>query len=178
MNIKTSEQAGDDGGEVLRPTQYVKAARIHLQQGELKKAYGMMLQALLHYPENALILSYYGCLQAIVDKKYRSGIEHCRKALVMFRAGDAYSAGIVYPILYLNLGRACVAAGRKKDALDALNKGLRYDKGNREIKKELLLLGVRKRPPVPFLSRANPINKYIGIVLHGSQQGTKPRSRH
>jgi tetratricopeptide (TPR) repeat protein len=178
MTSTAPEERGDDRGEVLRPAAYIKAARGHLQSGELKKAYGVMLQALLHYPDNALILSYYGCLQAIVDKKYRSGIESCRKALVLFKAADTYTAGIVYPILYLNLGRAYVAAGKKKEAVEALSKGLRYDKGNRELKKELLLLGVRKRPVVPFLSRSNPINKYIGMVLHGQQKDAKPRSGH
>lgn len=176
MQARQGSHAGDEGGEVLRPQEYIKAARTHLQQSEQKKAYGVLVQAVLHYPDNALILSYYGCLQAIVDKKYRSGIEHCRKGLALFKAGDAYTAGLVYPILYLNLGRAYVAARRKKDAIEALNKGLHYDKGNRVLKKELLLLGVRKKPVVPFLSRSNPINKYIGIVLHGAQKGPQARS--
>jgi hypothetical protein len=25
---------------------------------------------------------------------------------------------------------------------------------------------MRKKPPVPFLDRSNPINKYIGMILH------------
>ena len=177
MQTRKGSHTGDEGGEVLRPQEYIKAARTHLQQGEQKKAYAVLVRAVLHYPDNPLILSYYGCLQAIVDKKYRSGIEHCRKGLALFKAGDAYTAGLVYPILYLNLGRAYIAAGRKKDAIEALNKGLHYDKSNRELKKELLFLGVRKKPVVPFLSRSNPINKYIGMVLHGTQKGPPDRSR-
>jgi hypothetical protein len=31
-------------------------------------------------------------------------------------------------------------------------------------------LGVRKKPPVPFLDRSNPINKYIGKLLNKSSQ--------
>lgn len=158
------------------PAHFIGAARKYLQAGEQKRAYEILVRAVLHHPEHPLILSYYGCLRAIVDRKYRSGIESCRRGLQRFKPQDAYSAGIVYPILYLNLGRACVAAGRKKDAIDALHKGLRYDKGNRELKKELQLLGVRMNPVVPFLSRSNPINKYIGLVLHGSQAGTNRRS--
>ena len=160
----------------MSPADCIKAVRGLLRDGEGKKAYALLLQAVIHFPEHALILSYYGCLQAIVDKKYRSGIESCRKALAIFKAADIYTAGIVYPILYLNLGRACVAAGRKKDAIEALSKGLKYDKSHRELNKELLLLGVRKKPVVPFLSRSNPLNKYIGIILHAQQKGARPRT--
>jgi len=172
---KGGQGAGAQGMPVS-PADFIRTAREYLQAGEQKRAYEILLRAVLHHPEHPLILSYYGCLQAIVDRKYRSGIESCRKGLQRFKPPDAYSAGIVYPILYLNLGRACVAAGRKKDAIDALHKGLKYDKGNREIKKELQLLGVRMNPVVPFLSRSNPINKYIGLVLHGAQAGAKQRT--
>ncbi|MBI4688800.1 MAG: hypothetical protein HY754_00785 [Nitrospirae bacterium] len=70
------------------------------------------------------------------------------------------------PVLYLNLGRANLAAGRKKKALDAFNKGLTMDNENREILMELRRLGIRRKAAVPLIERSNPINKYIGIVLN------------
>jgi tetratricopeptide (TPR) repeat protein len=164
-----------DAAATIKANEYIRSARTFLKNGEQKAAYGVLLQAVIHYPDNALILSYYGCLQAIVDKKFRSGIESCRKALAMFKAADMYTAGIVYPVLHLNLGRAYLAAGRKKEATDVFAKGLAYDRNHVELKKEQQLLGVRKRPPVPFLSRSNLINKYIGLMLHATGTGTKPR---
>jgi tetratricopeptide (TPR) repeat protein len=155
---------------IFKPAHYIKAARTHLKNGRQKAAYSILLQAMIHYPEEPLILSYCGCLQAIVDKKYRSGVETCRKAIVLFKPEDAYTAGVIYPVLYLNLGRAYLAAGRKKDAIEAFSKGREYDRSHTEIKRELRLLGIRKEPPVPFLSRSNPINRYIGLLLHRTRK--------
>ena len=38
------------------------------------------------------------------------------------------------------------------------------------------VLGMRKPPAVPFLSRSNPINKYIGKLLDGRRKDAKPRA--
>jgi tetratricopeptide (TPR) repeat protein len=65
---------------------------------------------------------------------------------------------------FLNLGRVYLLAGQKKDAIRFLRMGLRYER-NREIITELEMLGARKKPPIPFLNRGNPMNKYLGIIL-------------
>lgn len=31
---------------------------------------------------------------------------------------------------------------------------------------EMKKIGARRKPPIPYLKRTNPINKYIGILLH------------
>ena len=149
----------------IKPSDYLRAVRSHLRSGKHKDAYSILLQATVRFPEDPLILSYYGCLQAIVDKKYRSGVETCKRAILLLKKQGAFSEDVLYPVFYLNLGRAYIAAGKKKDAIDAFKKGLRYDNGNSDLKKELQGLGVRKQPPVPFLDRSNVINKCIGMVL-------------
>lgn len=168
----SAEHSKTDGSEgadsVLQPADYVRAARAHLRNGQLKQAYGILLQAMALYPNHPVILSYCGWLQAVVDKKYHSGIAACRKAFVAFKSSDPHTAGIVYAILYLNLGRAFLAAGRKGDAYENFSKGLKHDRGSVELKKEMQRLGLRKQPLVPFLSRSNPINKYIGKLRHHS----------
>lgn len=173
---QTAKTDGPEGrGGNIDPIDYIKAARAQLRTGNQRKAYTILQQAVADHPDNALILSYYGCLQAIVGGQHRRGIDACRKAVVLFKAPDKYSVGVIYPILFLNLGRACLAGGEKKEAVDAFEMGLSYDKGHRELKKELQLLGMRKKPAVPFLSRSNPINKYIGMLLHGNLKGAKQR---
>lgn len=166
------------GAAVVKPAAaYIKAARAHLRNGQPKQAYTLLLQALALYPDHVVILSYCGWLQAVVDKKYQSGIATCRKALVSFDSSDPHAAGIVYPILYLNLGRAFLIAGKKKEAVENFNKGLKHDRSYFELKKEMQLLGAREKPPVSFLSRSNPINKYIGILLHTTSQSSQPKSK-
>lgn len=148
---------------------YVKAVRAHLRNGNRKHAYSIVLHAVAHFPENALVLSYYGYLQATVDRKYRSGIESCRKALDVFKPTNSFCAELAYPVLYLNLGRAYIAAGMRREAIAAFEAGLRYDRDHSELRLEQQLIGMRKQPPMPFLSRSNPINKYLGIILNSTK---------
>ena len=167
--------------EDIKPSDYLRAVRAHLRNGKQKDAYGLLLQATVQYPEDPLILSYFGCMQALVDKKFRSGVESCKRAILLLKKQQTFSEEVLYPVFYLNLGRAYAAAGKKKDAIDSFKKGLKYDSGNGDLKKELHGLGVRKQPPVPFLDRSNPINKYIGMILHkttksaGGKTGTRGR---
>lgn len=68
------------------------------------------------------------------------------------------------PVHFLNLGRIYLLADNKKDAIRIFRKGLKFE-WNRQIEDELNRLGVRKKPPIPFLKRDNPINKYLGRIL-------------
>ncbi|MCL4457527.1 MAG: tetratricopeptide repeat protein [Nitrospirae bacterium] len=67
-------------------------------------------------------------------------------------------------ILYLNLGKIYLHAGDREAAIRAFRAGLKHEM-NREIINELIKLQTRKPPVIPFLSRNNPINKYLGIIL-------------
>lgn len=169
-NAKAGETAPADQNEESKPGDYLRAVRSHLRNGKHKAAYSLLLQASVRFPEDPFILSYYGCLQALVDKKYRSGVENCNRAILLLKKQGSSSEEMLYPVFYLNLGRAYIAAGRKQDAIDALKKGLKYDNGNSDLRKELQGLGVRKQPPVPFLDRSNPINKYIGMILKSEKK--------
>lgn len=165
-----------EGQEESKPSDYLRAVRANLRSGKHKDAYSLLLQATVRFPEEPLVLSYYGCLQAIVDKKYRSGVDNCKRAILLLKNQGSFNEEVLYPVVYLNLGRAFVAAGKKKDAIDALKKGLKFDSGNSELKKELQGLGMRKQPPVTFLDRSNPINKYIGMILKSEKKTPPGRS--
>lgn len=149
---------------------YVRAIRSHLRNGNRKYAYRIVRHAVARFPDNALILSYYGYLQAGLDRKYRRGIDACHEALAVFRPANAFCAELAYPILHLNLGRAYLAAGKRKEAIEAFETGLRYDSRHPELLIEQQGIGVRKRNPMPFLSRSHPINRYIGIMLRNSER--------
>jgi tetratricopeptide (TPR) repeat protein len=156
---------GDSGAEITA-ADYIRAMRAHLRNSKPLSAYSVANDALKRYPANPLIVSYHGVLQSVVDKKHRSAVDACRKALLLFKAEDSYSASVVYPHLYLNLGKAYLATGKKKEAVEAFQKGLKYERSNPELKQALRRLGIRKAPLVSFLSRSNPINKLLGMLLN------------
>jgi tetratricopeptide (TPR) repeat protein len=163
--VNASEPVTNAPHEVVKPGDYLRIVKASLRQGNQKEAFNLLQQAAVQYPDDPFILSYYGCLQALVDRKYRSGVEKCKKALVLIQRESSFGEEMLYPGFYLNLGRAYVAAGKKDDALDAFKKGLKYNSGHRDILNELRALGMRKKAVVPFLDRSNPINKYIGLIL-------------
>jgi len=160
-----------NGGEITA-ADYLRAVKSRLKSGNQKVAFELLQQAAIQFPNDPFILTYYGCLLAIVDKKYRSGVETCRKAIALLKKASTFGEEMLYPVFYLNLGRAYLAAGKKDDAISAFKKGLQFDSRSGELVKELRALGIRKPPPVPFLDRTNLINKYIGKLLHVA--GKKP----
>ncbi len=174
MDRKKTEQgapASDSDVEaapvVIPAAEYLKAARTQLRTGRPKEAYSVVLRALSAHPNHPIILSYYGWLQAVVDKKPRSGVTFCRRAFTNFQTTDQHIASSVYPILYLNLGRTLLLSGRKKEAVESFGRGLTYDRWHKDLKKEMSSLGTRKRPVLPFLSRSNPLNRLLGKLRQG-----------
>jgi len=123
---------------------------------------------LVQYPSDPLLMSYCGCLYSIVAKKHKEGIKMCRDAINKLGSSVSLDKDVYFPSFYLNLGRAYLAAGKKKDAVKAFNLGLKSDPKDQEITKELKKLGSRRKQPVPFLKRSNPINKYVGLLLYKS----------
>ncbi|OGP14942.1 MAG: hypothetical protein A2052_05465 [Deltaproteobacteria bacterium GWA2_54_12] len=106
--------------------------------------------------ENPEYMSYYGLCKALRGGEIGLGLELCTKAIKreFFKAE-----------FYLNLGRVYMAAGNKKGAMKVFKKGLKYDQGNEELYKALTALGFRTRPVIPILDRANPMNKFLGILF-------------
>jgi tetratricopeptide (TPR) repeat protein len=105
-------------------------------------------------------LSYYGLALALVEKKYKAGIEFCRKAIeLQFYHGDHYA----------NLARVYVAAGNRKKAVETINEGLRVHPDDADILKLKREIGERSAPVVPFLSRDNPLNVALGRARHARE---------
>lgn len=164
VNSSGTEPSGDV--EEIKPRDFLLVVKTHLRKGDQKKAFNLLQQAMLQYPDDPFILSYYGCLQALVDRKHRTGVENCKKALSLIKKESSFGEGMPLWVFYLNLGKAYLAAGKKNDALAAFSLGLKSDKGNRDILKEMRGLGTRKKALVPFLDRSNPINKYMGLIMY------------
>jgi len=65
------------------------------------------------------------------------------------------------PEHFLRLGTIYLLAGRRKEAIRIFHLGLRVGR-HPMITKWLQVLGNRERPIIPFLSRSNLLNKYLG----------------
>jgi tetratricopeptide (TPR) repeat protein len=146
--------------------EYLEEVKELLKGKNKRSAFRLLSEAVEHHPEDPFILSYYGCLDAIANKNFREGIDACLLAIETLKKKVPFSEDFLFPVFYLNLGRAYIAAGKKQEAMDAFNKGLAVDGQNKDILWEVRKLGVRRVPPVPFLKRSNPINRYIGLMLH------------
>jgi tetratricopeptide (TPR) repeat protein len=147
---------------VKQPADYIKEVKGLLKKKRFQAAHGSVKEAMEIYPDDLFLISFDGYLLAKVEKKNREGIEVCRKAIETLRTRIPFGAEFFYPVLYMNLGRAYLAADRKKEAVEAFNKGVSFDPENKELLWEMRKLGLRRKPVVPFIARSNPINKYIG----------------
>lgn len=65
---------------------------------------------------------------------------------------------------YLNLGRVYILSAQRTDAMKIFREGLHHGE-NRDIVNELIKLGMRKPPVIPFFERENLLNRYLGIIL-------------
>jgi tetratricopeptide (TPR) repeat protein len=136
-----------------------------LKRGKGKSAMEALRGALQRFPTDPFLLSYYGCLVAVVEKKPAEGITICRDAIARLEKSMPFGIEFFYPVFYLNLGRAHLKNDDRKQAVEAFTEGLKADPENHDLIWEMKKLGSRKRPTVPFLRRSNPINKYIGLML-------------
>ncbi len=100
-------------------------------------------------------LSYCGLLLTLTGNRDR-GVELCQEAVV--RNGRRAS------LLYLNLARALDVAGRKRDAIAALNRGLLIHPEERQLLRELQHLVPRSEPLFPSLGRRHLLNRYVGLA--------------
>ena len=156
-------------GENKDAENYLKEALALLKKKQHRQALDSLSDGVGRYPEDALLLSYYGCLKAKLGTGVKEGISDCQKA-IRHTGRLPFGAEFFFPVLYLNLGRAYLAAGKKKEAIGAFEKGLAADPENRELCQEMKKLGERQKPVLPVLGRSNPVNKFAGKLRSALQK--------
>jgi tetratricopeptide (TPR) repeat protein len=141
MSVKEFEHPFDEG---LR----------ELADGRPKQA--LMFFARASAEDNSpLVRSYIAYCRAMTDGIYAEVVGICLEAL----REEPKNTDI-----YLNLGRIHLLADNRKQAIQVFRLGLRQSRNSR-ISAELNALGLRKQPPLPFLQRSNPVNKYLGLIM-------------
>lgn len=113
-------------------------------------------------------LSWYGFCLAVINKDYRHAVECCNVALE--RQPDR-------AVHYLNLAKIHLASGNRKKAIEAVDRGLKAQPNDQELKGFRQQLGVRARPAVSFLDRSHPVNVTIGQVRHAAKKKKVPTKK-
>lgn len=98
-------------------------------------------------------LSFYGLCLGMTGTRVHEAIRVCRGAL----QNEPFN-----PDLYFNHGRVLLAAERRREAYETLQKGLALEPGHKGLRKLVETMGRRRRPPLPFLDRGNPLNVALG----------------
>ena len=144
----------DEACVLTREGEYLAALTMFLE------IYGTEERPPLTNPKAANGLSFFGLCAALVQKKYKEAVELCKRAIELeFYNGDHYA----------NLTRVYMAGGNRKKALETAEAGLKLLPDHDELLKARAELGIRSRPPVPFLDRSHPINVTLGQSRHAKK---------
>ncbi|WP_328746792.1 tetratricopeptide repeat protein [Geomonas anaerohicana] len=131
---------------------------VHIGQEELEarrfSSALRYLQAAMEQQRTPDHVSLYALALAQATGNIKTAVALCQEAIKREPRNSSH---------FLRLGTIYLVAGRKKEAIRSLNLGLRVGK-NPAIMKLLQSLGHRESPVIPFLSRGNPLNKYLGKI--------------
>ncbi|HXM99259.1 MAG TPA: tetratricopeptide repeat protein [Candidatus Dormibacteraeota bacterium] len=136
-------------GLTLLRDNYTTKALPHLQRAvELDK-------------NNPYYMSYLGVVLARSEKKWAEAEKLCDSAVRMKRNQAQ---------LYLNLAEVYNTAGRREDAVEALQAGMKFARRDVRLSIAMNKLIHRRAPVFSFLRRTHPINRQVGILRHRTLQ--------
>lgn len=128
-----------------------------LEEERLHEANRLLEKAHEIDPKNPKISSYYGFTVAMAHDLMAKGLQLCKEAL---------QSGYPDPAMFLNLAKLLLKAGNRRDAVAALQRGLKIDPGNRPILTFWKKIGLRRKPALAFLGRDNPVNRVLGRMTY------------
>ena len=106
---------------------------------------------------NPYYMSYLGVVLARSEKKWGEAESLCDSAVRMKRNQAQ---------LYLNLADVYKTAGRRDEAVEALQAGLKFARRDIRLTIAMNKLLPRRSPVLRFLGRTHPINRQRGILRH------------
>ena len=101
----------------------------------------------------AAAFSYYGVCVAMVKRRYADAIKYCNISV---------KANFMDPEHRVNLALVYLERDDRRNAVRNLEAGLRLQPSNPRIQKIFSEIGRRQPVALPFLSRRNPINVWLG----------------
>ncbi len=153
----------DEAVALTKNEEYLRALTIFLEVYGGEDPPSPMLSS-----KTASGLSYFGLCLALVEKRIKPAIDLCKRAIeLQFYNVDHYA----------NLARVYTAAGNRKKALEILDQGSKSHPDDATLLAVRRELGIRSRPPVPFLERSNPINISLGQARHAKKVAERERKK-
>ena len=136
-------------GLTLLRDNYTTKALPHLQRAaELDK-------------NNPYYMSYLGVVLARSEKKWAEAEKLCDSAVRMKRNQAQ---------LYLNLAEVYNTAGRREDAVEALQAGMKFARRDVRLSIAMNKLIHRRAPVFSFLKRTHLLNRQVGMLRHRTLQ--------
>jgi Flp pilus assembly protein TadD len=134
-----------------------KTGLTFLRDNYAQKALPHMRRAVELDKNNPYYMSYLGVVLARSEGKWGEAERLCDSAVRMKRNQAQ---------LYLNLAEVYASAGRRDDAVDALESGLKYARRDVRLTIAMNKLTRRRAPVLGFLARKHPLNRQLGILRH------------
>jgi hypothetical protein len=155
----------DDGKDLL------KAGMAAAEAGQYRRGYDLLGKyygsGLDGVPPDGL--SHFGLCVAVVERQTRKGVELCQAAI---------NAQFYQTVHYANLVKLYIERDDRRNAVKTLQQGLRRMPGDARLRALRDTIGYRRKPPIPFLSRDNVLNVFLGKIRSSLGKGaTTPASR-
>jgi Flp pilus assembly protein TadD len=128
-----------------------------LRDNYANKALPHMRKAVDLDKNNPYYMSYLGVVLARSEQKWGEAERLCDSAVRMKRNQAQ---------LYLNLAEVYATAGRRDDAVEALQSGLKFARRDVRLTIAMNKLTHRRSPVLTFLERKHPINRQLGLLRH------------
>ena len=107
--------------------------------------------------QNPFYQSYLGVVLARVGDGRKEAEQLCSEALRMRRNE---------PQLYLNLAEVHAISGRRDEAVEILQQGMKFARRDFRLRLMLCRMTNRRRPVLPFLGRGHFLNRHLGRWRH------------
>lgn len=154
------------------PSEVLRSGILACREGRWREGYELLSRlAQVSGGEGKLpgvFYAYFGQAVARCEGRKSEGLKLCRLAVTKepFR-----------PENHLNLAEVQLIVGNRRAAIRAMKEGLSLDPEHRGLLLLRRRLGIRRRPPIPFLSRSNPINVWLGKQRYEAELVAKERRK-
>ncbi len=138
-----------------------KTGLTFLRDNYAQKALPHMRRAVELDKNNPYYMSYLGVVLARSEQKWGEAERLCDSAVRMKRNQAQ---------LYLNLAEVYATAGRRDEAVEALQSGLKFARRDVRLTIAMNKLTRRRSPVLNFLGRKHPLNRQLGILRHRTLQ--------
>lgn len=126
-----------------------------LKQGHAVDAIFIFEDIIEKVGKNSAAYSLLGLAMAKAKVDFKKAEKLCLEAIKMNPSKAEY---------YNNLAELYMIARKRNKAVMVLERGVKVCKNKKTLLNQWRVLGMRKSPLLPFLSRSNPVNKYLGLL--------------